>query len=88
MFQLYGYSIFNISPIHTAPTSPEATSSVLNDGSFRITWSPPSPANGVLTQYYIVVYNTRTGYRQTFTKRADDSDLTITLDNLSECIVT
>ena len=67
-----------------APGLIEATFSVLNDNSARVTWQPPSPPNGVITQYNIVVYNTRSNYRRTFTKRGDDTDLSVTLNDLGE----
>ena len=64
----------------------KASFSVLSDNSARVTWQPPSPPNGVITQYDIVVYNTRSDYRRTFTKRGDDTDLSVTLNDLSECV--
>ncbi len=70
-----------------APPAPEATFSVLNDRSFLVVWTAPSPTNGVLTQYFVVITNVRTGYRRTFTKQSTDFDLSVTIDNLSEYIV-
>ena len=35
---------------------------VTSDTSIHVQWSPPARANGILTYYTVVVFNTLTGY--------------------------
>ena len=46
--------------LYAAPTAPrDVTAVALSPNSIRVSWSPPQPANGVITGYRITYYVTR-----------------------------
>lgn len=67
----------------SAPSTVEASNTVISDSSFVVTWDVPSAPNGIVTGYDVSVYNKRTGYDRSFMVPADQ-DLRITLNDLCE----
>lgn len=54
----------------------QLVASAISDTSVYMQWDPPARANGVLTNYTVVVFNVLTGYN--FSTQVSEEEVTIT----------